>query len=430
MSQEEALTAPKTKGPAKPCKDHLGNEYPSCSEMFRAYGINYTIWKYRHVTKGWTLEETLTTPVSDPDLAGAHECRDHLGNVFQSKKAMCDYWRVPRNVFFARQKQGLDMAQCLAPVTRPHTSQANPIIDPDGREFMNLDTMCAHWGISKSQYILNIRNGLDLHRALTEATKRPRHPKDHLGNEYTSINAMCRAYGITKTTLRARLELGWTLEKILTHPENNSHLIRCTDHLGNMFESQKAMLEAHGVSHATYKHRLRVGFSLEQALSGDSLHAISCRDHKGHVFPCLAAMLDYWMCQPATWHHRTGKLGYDTKQALTEKPRDMSELHGITIKSTLDGGWLLITAGGQTYVTDMDGLLKAARRSMLIQEIRSGSLPRDMRAKYLGQNWFQVWNTAKTGPGPGLVLDADRAYMERCLVRYSDRKQKPAYPRR
>ena len=424
MSQEEALTAPKTKSQSKPCHDHLGNEYPSSTEMFRIYGINYTIWKYRHIVKGWTLEKTLTTPVSDPDLAGAHECVDHMGNTFPSKKAMCDHWRVPRNVFFARQRQGLDLQQCLAPVTRPRASQANPIIDPDGREFMNLDAMCAHWDISKSQYILNIRNGLDLRRALTETTERPDTPTDHLGNRYPSINAMCRAYGITKTTLRARLELGWTLEQILSHPENNSHLIQCTDHLGNRFRSQKDMLDAYGVSHATYKHRLSKGFSLEQSLSGKSLHMIPCTDHEGRDFPCLAAMLEYWICQPATWHHRTGELGYSTERALTDRPRGISELKDVKIKSVLEDGWMLIRTGGQTYVTDMPGLIRAARRSAMIQDIRSGNLPRGMRAKYLGQNWFQVWNTPKTGQGPGMVLDTDRAYLELCLVRYSDTKRK------
>lgn len=425
MSQKEALTAPKTKGPAKPCRDHLGNEYKSSSDMFRTYGINYTIWKYRHIVKGWSLEKTLTTPVSDPDLAGAHECQDHMGNPFPSKKAMCDHWRVPRNVFFARQRQGLDLKQCLAPVKRPRTSQANPVVDPDGREFLNLDTMCAHWDISKTQYILNIRNGLDLRRALTEKdTVRPDKPRDHLGNAYRSINAMCRAYGITKTTLRARLELGWTLEQILTHPENNSHLIKCEDHLGNEFETQKAMLDAYGISHATYKHRLSKGFSLEQALSQKSLHMIPCEDHEGHTFPCLAAMLDYWVCQPATWHHRTGKLNYSVEQALTERPRDMRETHGVTVKSVLEDGWMLVVSDGQSYVTNTAGLLRAVRRSALIQEIRSGSLPRGMRARYLGQSWFQIWNTPKTGPGPGLVLDADRAYLERCLVKYGSTKRK------
>ena len=130
-----------------------------------------------------------------------------------------------------------------------------------------LDAMCAYWNISKSDYIQNIRNGLDIKRALTERTTRPKHPKDHLGKKYPSINAMCRAWGITKTTLRARLELGWTLEEILTNPENNSHLIKCRDHMGNEFPSQNAMLAHWGVSYVTYKHRLKHGFDLEHALS-------------------------------------------------------------------------------------------------------------------------------------------------------------------
>lgn len=423
IDQKEALTAPKTKGPAKPCKDHLGNEYPSNAHMFRKYGINYTIWKYRHITKGWTLEKTLTTPVSDPDLAGAHVCRDHLGNTFRSKKDMCDYWRIPRNVFFARQKKKLSLAQCLAPIQKQHPSQARKITDPDGNTFLNLDDMCAHWKISKAQYILNIRNGLDMRRALTEMTERPDKPKDHLGNEYPSINAMCRAYGITKTTLRARLELGWTLEQILSHPENNSHLIKCVDHLGNEFTSQKDMLAFHNVSHATYKHRLNAGCSMEQALSNSSLHRIPCTDHTGLSFPCLAAMLDFWFCSTATWHHRIEKLGYSMERALTEPGTSPMFSPGPEIVKKLDQGWFLVRYNGHEYIANINGMLKAARKEAMLWSIANDALPHGMRARHIQGIWFHVYNTPLAGSGPGLLLDADRAWLERCLVKYGTTKK-------
>ena len=140
------------------------------------------------------------------ELQSGTKCR-FRNAIFPSKKAMCDHWHVPRNVYFARKRAGKSLKECLNPVTHTKPTQSNPMIDHEGRGFVNLDAMCAYWNISKSDYIQNIRNGLDIKRALTERTTRPKHPKDHLGKKYPSINAMCRAWGITKTTLRARLEL-------------------------------------------------------------------------------------------------------------------------------------------------------------------------------------------------------------------------------
>lgn len=419
MDLEHALTDPMKSGPAIPCKDHKGAEYPSRTAMLKAYGINYTIYHYRHDVKGWSLADALETPVTDTDLAGAHACTDHMGNRFPSKKAMCEHWHVPRNVFFLRKKEGKTLAECLAPVDRAH--EANAVRDHEGTPFRSLDEMCASWGIAKSDYIQNIRNGLPLPRALTERTARPEKPKDHLGTEYPSINAMCRAWGIDKTVLRSRLELGWTLEQILTHPENNSHTIKCRDHLGKEYQTQKEMLRAWNVTYATYKHRLKKGRSLAEALDPGSLHALPVTDHEGRTFPCLQAMLDYWCALTPNYHHRMSSQGMDMRSALSERTVGQVLPCGIRIDGR-SGRWYTVEHAGQKMVVSPPVLDRMARGISLRNEISAGTLPDGMRARYLGRGWFQVWGTDGTGPSPGAAMPQDRAWLERCLHKY---RQKP-----
>lgn len=426
FSLADALSAPIQKGPSKPCRDHKGIEYPSLTAMFNAYGVNYTVYHYRHDVMGWSQEKALETPLGNTDLAGAHPCTDHLGNEFPSKKAMCDFWHVPRNVYFLRKRAGLPLEDCLAPVSRPQKMQANPVKDHLGNEFDGLDAMCAHWHITKAQYVQNVRNGLGLERALTEKTPRPERPRDHTGKEYPSINAMCRAWGITKTTLRARLELGWTLEQILTHPENNSHLIPCKDHTGQEFPCQKAMLDHWGVTHTTYKHRLRHGRTLAEALSPSSLHAKPCLDHEGREFPCLQAMLDFWLCKTATYHHRRDDLGWGLEQSLAGGAKERLFQHGPRVLKDIRDGWVLASDGTYDYVLDEPGLFRMARRLALDAEAGSGQLPRGMRAKHVASGWFQVWNTPGTGSAPGMLLKTDDAWLERCLVKYGGRPGRKA----
>ena len=409
---EQCLTMERRHGPEKPVTDHLGNSYPNSTAMFKAYGINGTVYKYRHVVKGWSLEATLTTPLGDTDKAGAHACTDHLGNAFPSKKAMCEHWHVPRNVYFLRKKAGKSLSECLAPTRRNQLQQ--PVKDHLGQEFPCLDDMCAHWGILKSEYMQNVRNGLPLDQALTERTGRPDRPKDHLGNEHPSINAMCRAWGITKTTLRARLELGWTLEEILTHPENNSHLIRCRDHLGNAFPSQKAMLAYWGVSHTTYKHRLSKGEPLERALAPESLHTVRHRDHLGREFGCLQAMLEYWLVNVPTWHHRAKKLGMPLGQSLEHMAKGQECYPGVMVLEDY-GGWLLAEQSGGRYVMSNGALKSHLRKLAMLDAIKKKDLPGGMRARHISGNWFLVWGA---GPSPGVLLDQDGAWYERCRAKY------------
>ena len=424
-SVEESLTMPKRTGPGKPCKDHKGNSYPSQTAMFKAYNTNYTVYHYRHDVMGWSQKDALEKPITDSDLAGAHACRDHLGNAFPSKKAMCEFWHVPRNVYFTRVKAGKTLEECLSPATtgrRNGSRQSNRVKDHLGREHYNLDAMCAHWGITKSDYMQNIRNGLPLARALTERTGRPEHPKDHTGQEFPSINAMCRAWGITKTTLRARLELGWTLEQILTHPEDNSHLIKCEDHLGNEYPSQRAMLAAWNVTYATFRHRQKKGHTLRECLDPGSLHMTACEDHQGHPFPCLAAMLDYWCVHVPNWHSRYKKMGLDTEGALTLLTQNAGLAGSVTIRKQLDGTWYLVECGGRELVLDKNAAISMARQVRLDDEIANGALPDGMRAKRLSGQWYLVWGTDGSGPSPGTVMSADGAWLERCAHQY---RQKP-----
>lgn len=423
-SLEQALKAASSRGPGRPCTDHLGNEYPSESAMFKAYGINYTVFHYRYDIRHWSLEKALTTPPGDTDMAGAHACVDHLGNKFPSKKAMCEYWHIPRNVFFVRKKEGKSLAECLAPVPKLRQNAAYAVTDHTGQTHQNLDAMCKAWGMPKSQYIQNIRNGLDKGRALTERTKRPEHPKDHTGHEFPSINAMCHAWGITKTVLRSRLELGWTLEEVLTHPENNSHLIRCKDHLGREYPSQKAMLKAWNVTHSTYKHRLKHGRTLQEALDPGSLHALKSTDHEGRTFPSLLSMLEYWCVAAPTYHHRVQKLGMPQEQAITYIRSGQSLPGGITVGNAVNDRYYLVSDGRATYVLDQPKILRMCRRGSLRACIDNDELPDGFRARYMGAHWFQVWGTDLTGPSPGMLLDSDRAWLELCRWKYRVKPKK------
>ncbi len=412
MELEQALTAPIMHGPEQPCTDHTGTQWRSLAEMIRYYGISMSLWKYRHLQRRWDLRDTLETPVGDPDLAGAHACTDHLGNRFPSIKAMCDHWHVPRNVFFSRRKAGKTLAQCLDPETRVRKSQARDITDHTGKNYRNLDAMCAAWNISKAQYMQNIRNGLGIADALTQATPRPRHPKDHTGTEYPSINAMCKAWGVTKTTLRARLELGWTLREVLEHPGNESNYAEAVDHLGNKYRCLRDMLKAYNVTYATYKHRLAHGASLEQALSPHDLHHVRCSDHLGNQFPCLQAMLEYWHVHAGCYHARTVRGGMPLQQALTARYIRRSPQCGVEIPSK-HGAFFLCRYQGRSYMLSQEGVHALLCRAALNQYMADGTGA--MSCREIQHGWYRIEGGAA---GPGAIMNAQGAWRMAVLSKY------------
>lgn len=391
----------------KPVTDHLGNTFPSKTAMLRHYGIPEISFKYR-LSKGWSLEKTLTTPLSDSKLATAIPCEDHLGNKFESKKEMCDFWHVPRALFFRRiRTPGWDLERALTqPINKDFSrNKRNTVEGPNGKTYWNIDEMCADYNIPKSQYIINIRNGLSMEESLVARTEPQKHPKDHLGNVYKSVNEMCRAYGITKTVLRSRLELGWTLKQILTAPGKKLNFIESVDHEGQKFSSQKEMLEHYNVSYGKYKHRLKKGLGLKTALTEGSIHTIACEDHRGNKFKTLADMLEYWMCQTGSYYKAMEK--NNLKGTLIGRYRKIILPPGMKVKKRLRDEYFLVSINGAEYVWNDITLFKYARMARLDEKIKAcgPQITKDLAIKSKLGDFYEVIYKNET-----MLLSSDAAY--------------------
>lgn len=86
--------------------------------------------------------------------------------------------------------------------------------------------------------------------------------KDHLGNEYPTIKIMCTAYNISVNKFKGRLRLNWTLEDALTKAT-----FSYTDHLNNHYKTKAEMCGNYGLSYQTYNERIQAGYTQKEALT-------------------------------------------------------------------------------------------------------------------------------------------------------------------
>lgn len=145
-------------------KDHLGSQFESTKEMISRWGISRETYNKR-LSDGWSLEKTLTTPVSYAN--NTQKCRDHLGNEFESKGAMYKAYGVSRATFSNRLLSGWSLEEALT----GSRNENNKYVDFKGNAFPSKTKMAEHWGISYP--ILRDRLGLGwtLEEALTGTRK-------------------------------------------------------------------------------------------------------------------------------------------------------------------------------------------------------------------------------------------------------------------
>ena len=91
---------------------------------------------------------------------------------------------------------------------------------------------------------------------------------DHLGNIYGSIKAMCSFWHIKPETFSRRLTVyNMTVEEALTRPVKHNGGLKCTDHHRHKYRSITSMCTKWGINRKLYKYRISQGWSQEAALT-------------------------------------------------------------------------------------------------------------------------------------------------------------------
>ena len=298
----------------KECFDHLGNTFQSIREMCRYWGITEDNYRARR-KKGWSLEETLTKGDCKTNIT----CRDHLGNEYQSIDELCKAWNISRSRYEHRIRAGYSLKDALTLDCQVGISCCDHL----GNKYSSVKEMCDTWGVSRAKYEHRIKKGFSLEDALTLGDlSNTKKSQDHLENTYSSFTEMCNAYGVDRTTVSDRLEREWTLEEALTgnRKKQNPKSVPCTDHKGIHYSNYAEMCRAYGITYSVFKKRRSLGWTIEEALTGQTDHAKPnskfCVDHLGNEFKTIRDMCSFWGITPDL-HKGRLRDGWTLEETLT-----------------------------------------------------------------------------------------------------------------
>jgi len=152
--------------------------------------------------------------------------------------------------------------------------------------------------------------------------------KDHLGNEYGSKKEMIEHYNIGMSTFYRRVKMGYDFKDIITiKPERIIINIKCKDHLGNEYDSKKEMCEHYNIDISTFYFRIKKRYSLENALMmkpRKSTTDIKCKDHLGNEYDSQKEMCEHYNINTRVFYSGI-KMGLDLKKILTTKTKKYSQ---------------------------------------------------------------------------------------------------------
>lgn len=146
------------------------------------------------------------------------------------------------------------------------------VTDHNGNVYDTVKDMCKANGVSVRSYYKKLKAGKTKKEALTKTVRReaPEELRTGLdGTVYSTIKEMTQHYGLSDAVYKNRLNLGWSKEEALTKKlKYKGKGIDKTDHLGTVYKTAVDMCKAYGVRYDTYRTRLKLGWSKEDALKG------------------------------------------------------------------------------------------------------------------------------------------------------------------
>ena len=140
-------------------KDNKGREFNTLKDMAKANGIKlHTL--YRRMVNNpfdeWFIHGNLKKS----------RVRDHLGNLFNSEKELCEHYNISYSFFRSRKRKGFTNTEILT------SSMSGFIVDHLGNKYNNVRELCKQYGISIWAYYYRISHGYSLRKTLLTETRK------------------------------------------------------------------------------------------------------------------------------------------------------------------------------------------------------------------------------------------------------------------
>lgn len=144
-----------------------------------------------------------------------------------------------------------------------------------GNLFNTHKEMCKHYGISQSTFYMRLNTyKWSLKKTLTYDNRR--RIKDHLGNEFKNLAELCKYHNVNYYFIYHRLYNDFSIREALTEPKGAfkgiSYGNTCKDHLGNKFSSYRELCKYHKINYQNFLNRMKMNWDIEKAIKTPTRH--------------------------------------------------------------------------------------------------------------------------------------------------------------
>lgn len=235
------------------------------------------------LSKGWSLEKTLTTPMAEP--ARPKEVTFE-GILYPSLNALCREQEVDASAVQKRMVKGETVEEAITNIKE--RANKMPVVYK-GVEYSSKTALFKKLGLSTSVMSRRLKNGMSLEEAIKTPIISCFKKVVYKDVEYPSLKALGEAFGIPMDIVHSRNENGWSIEQIVETPVASKPNELMLVYKGKEYTCVELAKKA-GLTRETLYDRVKAGWSVEDAVKTPlTEHSISI-EFEGKTFPSLCEL--------------------------------------------------------------------------------------------------------------------------------------------
>ncbi|OIJ17089.1 hypothetical protein BKP37_00680 [Anaerobacillus alkalilacustris] len=297
----------------KPFKQSEQNQH--WIELANKNGINYKNF-FQRVQRGWDPERAATEPVRKPKPKSITKWypvaeKNGISRSIFLERIRSYHWSPEKAATTPLRRQS-DEYRHWCKIARKNGLSAKGFWWRVNEKFMSLEEAattpvtpneeCVKRAKEESLALIEVTNEL--------ALKNPNNPK-YLFRITPHHREIARENGIPDTALEARVyKHGWTVQEAITKPVRKNDLEQLDG-----YKEYLALAKKNNIHPQTFKHRVEIGFSMEEAATIPTNELRKKRDDQEWIELALKNGIKY-----TTYIQRTNLLGWTPEQAATTPP--------------------------------------------------------------------------------------------------------------
>lgn len=233
--------------------------YSTLSLLAQQHGISTQKLKYR-LEQGYSPSKAIEVGFLTEIM--------YRGRIYRSKKEIAERFGVDVDVLSDRLNRGWTIGQALNVETRPKHTE----IEYNGKRYSSKYELYTSTGLSYGAVDGRLRKGFSLDDALNTTLESNKVIFD--GVEYETRKELANKHGISRQLLDFRLKQGYSLEEALSSDFKRISKLKESERKGILYRgvrypTKTDLAQSVGLPLNTLVSRVRLGYTLEQALDPD-----------------------------------------------------------------------------------------------------------------------------------------------------------------